>query len=77
MSRSRVPVEAKVDARASVRDAVTDLEAAQAKNRNVEFGRRIAEILIDVRELERRITATIPQNQDPDILDPNQEVLDV
>ena len=68
MSRSRVPVEAKVDARAAVREAVTNLEAAQANNRNVEFGRRIAELLIDVRELERRITATIPQNQDPDIL---------
>jgi hypothetical protein len=70
MSRSRVPVESKISTREALKKAITELEEAAIANRNVGFGRRIAEILIDVRELERRITVTIPSNQDPAKTDP-------
>lgn len=70
MSRSRIPVETKVETRDALHKAVTQLEEAMIANRSVDFGRRIAEILIEVRELERRVTQTIPSNQDPDKTDP-------
>lgn len=70
MSRSRIPNESKVATRNALNLAVTQLEEAMIANRAVEFGRRIAEILIEVRELERRVTQTIPSAQDPAKTDP-------
>lgn len=64
MSRSRVPVEAKVATREALARSVTELEEAAIANRNVGFGRRIAELLIEVRELERRVGITIPADAD-------------
>ena len=45
MSRSRIPVETKVETRDALHKAVTQLEEAMIANRSVDFGRRIAEIL--------------------------------
>lgn len=70
MSRSRIPNESKVSTRNALLKAITQLEEAMIANRAVDFGRRIAEILIEVRELERRVTQTIPSNQDPAKTDP-------
>lgn len=64
MSRP-VPVKDKIDARDRVRLAIDQLEEAGKIRLTKVFRERLGEILTEVRELERRMTVTIPVNQDP------------